>query len=72
YDYSLKKQLRNPQKIYVVDLGIYYQNKIVFSPKDGHVLENIVYLHLRRLGKEIFYFQGKGECDFVTTDRGCS
>jgi predicted AAA+ superfamily ATPase len=70
YDYSLKKQLRNPQKIYVVDLGIYHQNKIVFSPNDGHVLENIVYLHLRRLGKEIFYFQGKGECDFVTTDRG--
>lgn len=70
YDYSLKKQLRNPQKIYVLDLGIYHQNKIVFSPNDGHVLENIVYLHLRRLGKEIFYFQAKGECDFLTTEKG--
>jgi len=70
YDYSLKKQLRNPQKIYVLDLGIYHQNKIAFSPNAGHILENIVYLHLRRLGKEIFYFQGKGECDFVTTYKG--
>ncbi|MDD3878103.1 MAG: ATP-binding protein [Bacteroidales bacterium] len=70
YDYSLKKQLRNPQKIYVLDLGIYHQNKIVFSPNDGHILENIVYLHLRRTGKEIFYYQGHGECDFVATDRG--
>ncbi len=70
YDYSLKKQLRNPQKIYVVDVAIYHQNKIVFSPNDGHILENLVYLHLRRLGKEIFYFQGKGECDFIATNRG--
>lgn len=70
YDYSLKKQLRNPQKIYVLDLGIYHQNKIAFSPNEGHVLENIVYLQLRRLGKEVFYFQGNGECDFIATDRG--
>lgn len=70
YDYSQKKQLRNPQKIYVLDLGIYHQNKIAFSPNEGHVLENIVYLQLRRLGKEVFYFQGKGECDFIVTDKG--
>lgn len=70
YDYSIKKQLRNPQKIYAIDLGLYHQNKIVFSPNDGRVLENMVYLHLRRLQKEIYYFQGKGECDFLTTKRG--
>ncbi len=70
FDYSLKKQIRNPQKIYVLDLGIYHQNKIIFSPNEGHILENVVYLHLRRLGKEVFYFQGKGECDFVATNKG--
>lgn len=70
YDYSIKKQLRNPQKIYAIDLGIYHQNKIAFSPNEGHILENAVYLHLRRMGKEIYYFQGNGECDFVTTNRG--
>ena len=70
FDYSVKKQIRNPQKIYAIDLGIYHQNKIVFSPNDGHILENAVFLHLRRMGNEIYYFQGKGECDFVTTKRG--
>lgn len=70
YDYSIKKQIRNPQKIYAIDLGIYHQNKIAFSQNDGHILENIVYLHLRRLGNEIYYFKGNGECDFVTTKNG--
>ena len=70
FDYSVKKQIRNPQKIYAIDLGIYHQNKLVFSPNDGHILENAVFLHLRRMGNEIYYFQGKGECDFVTTKRG--
>lgn len=70
YDYSIKKQIRNPQKIYAIDIGIYHQNKIVFSPNEGHILENLIYLHLRRMKKEIYYFQGNGECDFVTTKRG--
>ena len=70
FDYSVKKQIRNPQKIYASDLGIYHQNKITFSPNDGHILENAVFLHLRRQNKEIYYFQNNGECDFVTTHNG--
>jgi uncharacterized protein len=70
FDYSLKKQIRNSQKVYCIDLGIYHQNKIVFSPNDGHVLENAVYLHLRRKSKEIYYYQNKGECDFVVSING--
>lgn len=70
FDYSLKKQIRNPQKVYAIDLGMYHQNKIVFSPNYGAVLENAVYLHLRKKYKNIFYFQNQGECDFVTTING--
>lgn len=70
FDYSIKKQIRNPQKIYAQDLGIYHQNKISFSPNAGHILENLVYLHLRRQGKEIYYYKNKKECDFVATKRG--
>ncbi|WP_352421911.1 ATP-binding protein [Proteiniphilum sp.] len=70
FDYSVKKQIRNPQKIYASDLGIYHQNKITFSPNDGHILENAVFQHLRRQNKGIYYFQNKGECDFVTTHNG--
>ncbi len=70
FDYSIKKQIRNPQKIYASDLGIYHQNKITFSPNDGHILETAVFQHLRRQNKEIYYFQNKGECDFVTAHNG--
>jgi predicted AAA+ superfamily ATPase len=70
FDYSIKKQIRNPQKIYCIDLGIYHQNKITFSPNDGHILENAVYLHLRRKSKEIYYYQSNGECDFVVAKNG--
>lgn len=70
FDYSLKKQIRNPQKVYAIDLGMYHQNKIAFSSNEGHILENAVYLHLRRKGKEIYYFQNNGECDFVTAQKG--
>ena len=31
----------------------------------GRLLENIVYLQLRRSGHEIWYFKGKKECDFI-------
>lgn len=70
FDYSLKKQVRNPKKVYAIDLGVYQQNTTLFSDNVGHALENAVYLYLRQSSKEIYYFQQEGECDFVTTRRG--
>lgn len=70
FDYSLKKQIRNPKKVYAIDLGIYQQNSILFSDNAGHTLENAVYLYLRQRTKEIYYFQQEGECDFVTIRQG--
>lgn len=70
FDYSLKKQIRNPKKVYAIDLGIYQQNSTLFSDNAGHTLENAVYLYLRQRTKEIYYFQQEGECDFVTIRRG--
>ncbi len=29
------------------------------------MLENAVFLHLRRAGKQVFYFKGHNECDFL-------
>ena len=33
------------------------------------MLENSVLMHLRRKYKEIFYFKGKGECDFLIKEQ---
>lgn len=67
FDYSLKKQQRNPRKIYALDLGIQRQNSASFTPDLGHLLENAVYVCLRHQYKDIFYYQNDGECDFVVT-----
>lgn len=70
FSYSLKKQIRNPKKVYAIDLGLFTENSIVFSDENGRRLENSVYLHLRRKYKELYYFQEKKECDFVVFEKG--
>lgn len=70
FSYSLQTQIRNPKKVYAIDLGLFTHNSIIFSEEHGRRLENLVYLHYRRLGKELFYFSEKNECDFVVFEKG--
>ena len=65
FSYSSKVQLRNPKKVYAIDLGLVNAVASIFSDNAGRKLENLIYLHLRAKYKEIFYFKDKGECDFV-------
>lgn len=69
FDYSLKKQLVNPKKVYSVDNGLSSANSVSFTADRGRMLENMVFLNLKRQGTGINYFRGKGECDFVTIER---
>lgn len=64
-DFSYKKQVINPKKIYCVDTGIRNITGFTFSEDAGRIYENIVYITLRRKEKEIFYWIGKKECDFI-------
>lgn len=70
FSYSYKKQQVNPKKIYSIDNGLSLANSVSFSKDEGRMLENCVFLHLRRKHKEIFYFKEKGECDFVISEKG--
>lgn len=65
FDESLKKQLANPKKVFIIDNGLISVNSSSISPDYGKLLENLVFLSLRRKGKDIFYFKQKKECDFV-------
>ena len=65
FSYSLKVQNRNPKKVYSLDNGIANIISLSFSEDNGRKLENLVYQQLRRQGKELSYFKGKKECDFV-------
>lgn len=66
FDYSYRKQLVNPKKIYAVDTGLIRANSVSFSDSLGYMLENIVFIHLKRMGKEVFYYKRKHECDFIS------
>ncbi len=70
FDYSLKKQLVSNKKVYSIDPGFSNSNSVSFSEDKGKVLENIVFLHLRRKFNEIFYFQDEAECDFLIKEKG--
>lgn len=65
FDYSIKKQLGSPRKIYSIDTAFCTITGFSTSPDKGRLLENIVFIELKRRGSEIFYFTGKRECDFI-------
>jgi predicted AAA+ superfamily ATPase len=65
YDTSLKVQARNPRKVYAIDQGLTNFYSVSGSPDSGRLLENTVFLQLRRSGNEIWYFKGHRECDFI-------
>lgn len=70
FSYSVRKQSINPRKVYATDTGLVNVNSKSFSSDHGRILENLVFLHLRRIYKDINYFSEKGECDFVVFEQG--
>ena len=61
----------SPKKIYAVDNGLINANSFNLALNFGKLLENQVYLDLRRQKKEIFFYNtSEGyEVDFVTKDQ---
>src|SRR3989338_6924327 len=54
FDFSLKRSLNSPKKIYIIDPAF---NQIIgfnFSANSGKNLENMVFIELKRRGKEIY------------------
>lgn len=65
FSWSLKSVSVNPKKIYCIDSGFAQANSLSFTEDKGRLLENIVYLALRRKHKDLYYFKDNGECDFI-------
>jgi predicted AAA+ superfamily ATPase len=65
FDYSIRKQLFFPRKIYIIDPAFFNIIGINFKTNFGRIFENIIFLELKRRNKEVFYFQKEKECDFV-------
>jgi len=69
YDVSVKKQLHNPKKVYGIDLGLMRQLSFQHSDDQGRLLENLVFLELKRQTKTVYYHHNKLECDFVIKEK---
>lgn len=69
YDYSLKKQYVSDKKVYVIDNGLRNNISFSFSDDNGKLLENLVFIELKRRGYNIFYFKNKKECDFIINEK---
>jgi len=69
YKTSIRAQAVNPRKVYAIDTGLV--NAISSNLQDdmGHKLENLVYLHLRKRYKQLYYFYDKVECDFIAFNK---
>ena len=65
YSNSKRKQNSNSKKCYVIDTGL--SNCLLKRPgtNDGWNFENLVFIELKRQNKDVYYFKGSGECDFI-------
>lgn len=70
FSHSTKAQLINPRKVYAIDLGLIDIISNTMTEDVGRKLENLIFLHLRSKNKELYYFDDKGECDFVVMKNG--
>lgn len=67
FDASLTRSQANPKKIYAVDHALAVSTGSGILVNSGHLLENLVFVALRRTTPELFYYRtrtGKG-VDFV-------
>ncbi|MBW6470546.1 MAG: ATP-binding protein [Methanosarcinaceae archaeon] len=65
FSYSVKTQSMNNKKIYCIDNGLRNSISFKFSEDEGRLTENLVFLELKRRGHEPYYWNKKGEVDFV-------
>jgi hypothetical protein len=70
YSESVRKRQINPKKFYLIDQGIHNYLTLKFTENRGRILENLVFLELRRRGFHVFYYKTAGghEVDFLLTD----
>ncbi len=71
FDWSLKKIVSNPKKIYSIDTGLSKRISFEVGKRKGDLLENIIFLELKRRYEEIFYYKTKEnyEIDFLIKEK---
>jgi len=68
FSYSIKEQKTRASKIYCIDNGLRNSVSFKFSKDEGKMAENLVLVELKRRNKEVYYWENKGEVDFVVKE----
>ena len=69
FSYSYKEQKILASKVYCIDNGLRNAISFKFSKDEGNLVENLVFVELKRLGEDVFYWKGKKEVDFVVKEK---
>lgn len=70
FDHSLAKQQRHNKKCYFIDHAMARVLGFRSTEDKGRLLENLVYIELRRRGGEIYFHKERVECDFLVRRQG--
>jgi len=67
FDPSLSRQNANPKKIYCIDHSFAASVSSGILRNTGHLLENLVFIELRRMTHDVYYYRTAGgkEVDFI-------
>lgn len=68
YSHSLKSQTHYGKKEYFNDHAIANAIGFRISEDKGRLLENIIFMELKRRYREIYFYQNKKECDFIVKE----
>ncbi|MCB4790786.1 MAG: ATP-binding protein [Elusimicrobia bacterium] len=70
FDYSIKRQIFNPSKTYMVDHALSSAVGFKVFDNNSRIYENIVYTELLRNNKEVYYWKSKAgkEVDFLVRE----
>ncbi|MFH1209822.1 MAG: ATP-binding protein [archaeon] len=71
FSYSLKESImiQKPRKIYCIDNGLRNAVSFKFSKDEGKLVENLVFIELRRKELDVYYWKDKYEVDFVIKNK---
>jgi predicted AAA+ superfamily ATPase len=72
FAFSAKEQVKSPKKVYTIDTGMAGAVGFNFTENIGHLLENQVFLELKRRNRELYYYKTANglEVDFVCRQGG--
>lgn len=69
YHKNLKVQSRDPRKVYTIDHGLRRISARSPEADIGKLLENLIYLELRRRDCTVNYYKNHGEVDFIVSEK---